>query len=47
VALAARQAAVEAGGKLLAVDADAVSGRVLHGLVGVAGEAVGLCAERL
>jgi hypothetical protein len=47
VALAALQAAVEAGGKLLAVDADAVAGRVLHGLVGVAGEAIGLCAELL
>ena len=45
VAVAALQAAVNAGAELLAVDGDAVAGAVGHGGVAVAGEAIGLRAE--
>lgn len=41
----AAKAAMDAGAELIAIDGDAVPGRVLHGFVGMAGEAVGLGAR--
>ena len=44
--ITALEAAVHAGLENLPVDGDAVPGRILHVLVGVAGEAVRLCSQR-
>ena len=45
VAVVALQAAVNAGAEGLAVDCDAVAGRVLHGLVRMARQAIRLCVK--
>ena len=45
VAVVALQAAMNALAELVAIDADAVAGGVLHGLVAMAGEAIGLCRK--
>ena len=47
VAIIALQAAVDAGAELIAVNGDAVSGCILHRLVSMAGETVGLCGKAM
>jgi hypothetical protein len=47
VAVITLQAAVDAGAELVAVDGDAVTGRILHRLVPMAGEAVSLRRESM
>lgn len=45
VARVAAQTAVNAGAELIAIDGDTVPGSILHSLVAMAGEAVGLSNE--